>query len=946
MRRTRGVSAPPGLYCAAPWPARGFFTMPSPSPSWSPFPLYTTPTSSSGQKCSPGSSNSFQFRLSSAMADLENQIHALQLTSAPSDATASIGDVVDRLPAHVWHIIFRRLLLPPLPPSDPYGILKSPERTYQEMHYEPEPPIADAALLCCCQQEVIPPCPLVLGNKAISLKFNNCYPQWTNRLCWFLRQSGHKSLYIILSPEDLRSLQHLISPSRPSLNRLQLRLDPSCRCTNNHLSFLKDFGQLQRLKLCSDSWKLGLLDAGWFRSLRILTIKTESCRSGDMKFIAAITPQLHEFTLCGPRIGFIPMPNAQRGITSFDFEFSVARVVRFCFPKQYLKLGLILPPSLISFSALGEPLELACKAKTPLSLDHLMLYGCKLLDASSLPLRSARSVFLNGSIIDGPSSRPSSSHYIPSDISNLSLTQWLGAIAPTVEVLVVKHDLPLNKVDAEWTRLKSLGIVVNAGRAYEDMRETAVEDVRPETRMGEPGWIERSMSTPVRPPSINAPSLQTIFFPTRFSQEAASVGNVYPSLTLCCVVGCSFSWKRDGGEYERPLMRKRCDPTSSERHFALLSCAAASKRLLHHVLSFSDKKPLCFKFNERNPGWAKRSCWLLKQSGHKSLDIFLPAEKLRSLRPLLSPSKASLNRLQLRTVWFSKQTDNHLAFLKDFEQLQQLELCSGNWKLGLLDLRWFRSLRILTIKDVRCRSGDMKFLATLTPQLHEFTLCGPRFYIIPSSYHGPDLGISTFEFNFSVARMIRFQFQKQHLRLSLTLPSSLKSFSALGEPVELACKAKTPLSLDHLMLYGCQFLDTSSFPLRSAKAWLATIAPTVEVLIVKHIVPLEKVDVEWTRLKSLGVVAIFFPTRLFQMAASVGKVFPSLTMYCIVESSFFWERDGKENERPRRHKRFDSKTLERHFGIYGYTSVRQEMHAYNQQLVKGYRPHKEDVIWF
>ncbi|CAI5519146.1 unnamed protein product [Closterium sp. Naga37s-1] len=226
-----------------------------------------------------------------------------------------------------------------------------------------------------------------------------------------------------------------------------------------------DCPRLQRLKLGRGK---GVLQNGWadeFKALRSLTLKHVDWSYVDFKHLTTITLRLTEFTLyerwnldeasSGPR---------SDGSSRFCFDCSSARVLRFFFAQSSLTLFLTLSRSLKAFSAVAKRLVLSCKSTLPLYLHHLSLYGQERLIISSLPIASAREAYLNGPPRDWHSrDDASSSHWATpapppgwlnshrSSSPEFSWVAWLGAIARTVEVLIVRHGVPVEKVEAEWS---------------------------------------------------------------------------------------------------------------------------------------------------------------------------------------------------------------------------------------------------------------------------------------------------------------------------------------------------------------------------------------------------------------------------------------------------------------------------------------------------------------
>ncbi|CAI5501847.1 unnamed protein product [Closterium sp. Naga37s-1] len=415
-------------------------------------------------------------------AALEESVRALDVTdSSDAENSHESVDVVDLLPGPIWHIIFRHLLLPPgssahlQKQDDPLKKLSSREahsslrdlvnlltteasaQLQQRLSLsafqweEGSSSSATTRPLSACEQHEEnarrfgsswPLLRCAMASKRlfehvisfselepICLIFNDQEPQWTGMLSWFLRRTGHKSF------EDC-----LIYPG-----------------------LFKQFGQLQRLKLCRGRWQLGSVDAAWFTALRSLTISHVDCRDWDYNFLSSITPQLHEFFLS----------SSNRDICSLKLGFAVARVVSVSFEGMLLTVDFSLPPTLKSLSISAEDLEL------------------------------------------------------------------LRIIAPTVETLLVRHGWPMEDVDAEWSRLRSLGIGVEGWRD---------------------GVSSRSELEAIRPPFIQAPKLKSISFATRQWQPKTlvSLRRQFPSLTLYRVVGRSFHWEGEGEKgSKQPVVQLR-----------------------------------------------------------------------------------------------------------------------------------------------------------------------------------------------------------------------------------------------------------------------------------------------------------------------------------------------------------------------------------------------------
>ncbi|CAI5483120.1 unnamed protein product [Closterium sp. Yama58-4] len=350
--------------------------------------------------------------------------------------TCQRNDVVDLLPEPIWHIIFRHLLKKQ---GDSWGAWEwgAGSDSYEE---NAGPFGSSWPVLCCAMASkrlfahVISfherePFPLVVDSQEHRL---------AAALSFFLRHTAHTSLDLLLNTsQDLLCLRRLMHYSTRSLTSLCLDvrespgqpLDPA---------FLGEFQQLQQLELRLGSWQLGNLDPARFQALRILKVHLLESNRRDLSFLSSVAPQLHEFALSCSGIGS----------STLNFEFTAARSIAICFEKQAVTLRFALPASLKSFSASGHCLNVDCRSDSPLSLASFSLIGRSHLIFSSLPLASAKSVYL--------------SFRTPENLdSQLAFTQLLSSIAPTVEKLIVRHDWPLEGVHVEWSCLRRLAIGVN-----------------------------------------------------------------------------------------------------------------------------------------------------------------------------------------------------------------------------------------------------------------------------------------------------------------------------------------------------------------------------------------------------------------------------------------------------------------------------------------------------
>ncbi|CAI5488023.1 unnamed protein product [Closterium sp. Naga37s-1] len=344
-------------------------------------------------------------------------------------------DVVNLLPGRIWHIIFRHLLDNPDDPwaAWPWG---AGSASYEENTRRLG---ASWPVLCCAMASTR------LFRHVIS--FSECEPiqlvvdarepRLAGMLSFLLRNAAHTSLNLQLkSSDDLPILARLLEPVVRSLTGLCLDvrdspgplLDPA---------FLGEFQQLQQLELRLGNWLLGNLNPATFQALRILKVHLLESSRRDLSFLASVSPQLHEFALSSSSIGY----------SILKFKFTAARAITVCFERQAVNLRFALPPSLKSFSASAHSLNVHCTCNSPLSLDSFSLTARMQLNISSLPLASAKSVYMNAQTTQNLDSQ-------------LALTQLVSNIAPTVEKLIVKHDWPLQNVHVEWSCLRRLAIVI------------------------------------------------------------------------------------------------------------------------------------------------------------------------------------------------------------------------------------------------------------------------------------------------------------------------------------------------------------------------------------------------------------------------------------------------------------------------------------------------------
>ncbi|CAI5483018.1 unnamed protein product [Closterium sp. Yama58-4] len=505
-------------------------------------------------------------------------------------------DAVDMLPAPIWLRIFHLLHLPPSHPDDPVirrrkGTPEHTELLMKGLYGDGYEPVvlrheglaaseqhaknariygASCPLLCCAlaSKRLLNLVVEFSERQPISLRYSSQHPQWMHSVRFFLTRPLLRSLDLRFSDQQqLPELAPLIMRCSSVLTSLRLQQQSTKGWITIgapqdwKLDFLDTCAQLQQLTLGRGLWVLNkeCESAAWLKSVRCLTLDQVDFEHVSFQFLESITPQLHEFTLHQDRrLSGLP--------TSLTFSFSNARLLRFRFVESALNLTLTVPPSLKSFSAVANQLMLSCSSTVPLALDHLSLYGRELLIISSLHLVSVKVAYLDGpedelGFLKRVAGRPRPYRYevrpgedwLPRGRSNFSWTEWLGTIAPTVEVLIVRHCLPIQKVNAEWTSLSSLGIVVHTLGPYGPTKEPTIDnwpvfeaDHQYYCNLKDQFWDDDRISMP---PSIHAPNLRFLFFPSSKACGAATLAALrqdYPALALYCVVDRSFYWHRKG----------------------------------------------------------------------------------------------------------------------------------------------------------------------------------------------------------------------------------------------------------------------------------------------------------------------------------------------------------------------------------------------------------------
>ncbi|CAI5483103.1 unnamed protein product [Closterium sp. Yama58-4] len=235
-----------------------------------------------------------------------------------------------------------------------------------------------------------------------------------------------------------------------------------------HAHNARVFGSSWPLLCCALASKRLLSHVASFSSLQSLTLENVDPRGISLKALAAISPQLHEFLFCEPWKLEEEGGDDCKGPVLLALEFPRARRLSFRFLTHELKLKLALSHhSLTSFSACAQSLTLACRSARPLALTQLLLFGEERIHIASFNVASVRALYLNAPI-----------ELLPPQPS--AWADWLRALAPTVELLIARHDIDLGACRFPWPRLQSLGIVVASN--YDVVNpvrgEMAVEDVK------------------------------------------------------------------------------------------------------------------------------------------------------------------------------------------------------------------------------------------------------------------------------------------------------------------------------------------------------------------------------------------------------------------------------------------------------------------------------------
>ncbi|CAI5483113.1 unnamed protein product [Closterium sp. Yama58-4] len=706
-----------------------------------------------------------------------------------------------------------------------------------------------------------------------------------------MRASGHSLTSLRLGPtpgdaydwEDLHAQeqQHAEQHSHAEQQRHALgqheRISPV---------FLQHYPQLQQLHLERANWNLSSLNPSWLTALRTLTVHHSHCTASDFEFLAHITPQLQELSL------YV----LNQGGCTLNFSFSAAQSIHLVLDRHSVHLNLALPASLKSLSVSADSLDLECHSDPPLSLDFLMLIGRKRLVVSSLPLASAKDVYLNAPSMHEESFDPltnppcplqsSPSHHFKSrelyasSVSESSLIRVLQSVAPTVEALMVPHSLPIEAVEGEWRALHRLAIGTNRPRsklsqAMASDGKKVLEEMSA-LNLASPSDAANYRESLDVVDFLPGPIWHIIFrhllLPPTDSTELQNQGNSLAELQEREGSISSVDTSPDSAS-DQHEENARCFGSS----WPLLRCAMASKRLLHHVISFSEVEPISLVQTAHDSEWNKTLFWFLQQPGHKSLDLdFRSLKDLQTIGDLIASSAHSLASLSLEIEESANEGEvNHFrtgeispAFLENFGQLQRLKLGCGRWSLNAA---WFKALRSLSIEYVSTYGDDYFVLSSLSPQLYEFSLT--------LTSHGSNI----LDFEFTVARVITLSFRNRKLEARFSLPASLKTLSLTAASLHVDCKCDSPLALDSLKLVGRHQLSISSLPLASVglavlngpatnddvdppsiplsgsasrlalTQLLSSIAPTVETLLVKHGWPLEDVDAEWSRLRCLGI---------------------------------------------------------------------------------------------
>ncbi|CAI5483006.1 unnamed protein product [Closterium sp. Yama58-4] len=367
------------------------------------------------------------------------------------------SDLIDALPAVLWHRIFRLLLDRPCTATPPHSAGGRYYCRARSTAQRAEANSGDAGRGGGAGSSTGSNVPQSDENRAARMAPVPVFVKAGVSPCWLHARNARtygSSWALLCCAIASKRLLLLVASFSEQGTPMSLHLSPAqpqwttsfteedYRQSDWNLGFLKTCSSLHSLTLARGAWRLAL---------------------------AAISPQLHEFSFCEPWKLEEEGGEDCKGPVLLALEFPRARRLSFRFLSHELKLKLALShDSLTSFSACAQSLTLACRSARPLTLTQLLLFGEERIHIASFEVAFVRAIYLNAPIKLLPPPQPS------------AWADWLRALAPTVELLIARHDIDLEACRFPWPRLQSLGIVVASD--YDVMNpvrgEMAVEDVQ------------------------------------------------------------------------------------------------------------------------------------------------------------------------------------------------------------------------------------------------------------------------------------------------------------------------------------------------------------------------------------------------------------------------------------------------------------------------------------
>ncbi|CAI5948640.1 unnamed protein product [Closterium sp. NIES-64] len=382
----------------------------------------------------------------------------------------------------------------------------------------------------------------VLSFVPISLVYEN--ERWQKTIRYFLTHHGQRitSLHLIFTEMDqLPSLRPLIARCSSALSSFSLKWRGFVSMFEEHeykdwtLSFLQDCLQLQRLKLGRGMWNLdkGCANAAWLKSIHCLTLKQVDMSHVNFEYLECITPQLHEFTLYQHwHLSRWPV----FGSHAMTFSFPNARLLRFRFANNEFKLTLSVSSALKTLSvmaSLASPLlheQRSSRTRPPLTIRPGM--SCHFLPppricASRVPQRLG--IVMHA---EGPHNK-----------------EWEATVENYRAFMEDREfDDDLDE-DGGWGGCYGDDDDEDEDDEDEDMGDGSDDDEEYGGRgYGGGRGGSRKKKAPAKPPSIGAPNVRYLFFPSRKACDAATLAALrqdYPALVLYCVVDRSY-WERKG----------------------------------------------------------------------------------------------------------------------------------------------------------------------------------------------------------------------------------------------------------------------------------------------------------------------------------------------------------------------------------------------------------------